>query len=133
MSLSGFFSSRTPWQTWDLATTVHLNIEFYIFSIFGHSKITPNSMTLASLPIRCFGHHVLAEISVHLQALSWEFELYIFLGTSFRPTAQPRRLYILHTFYRNPTWLCETCQTLLFPSAAYSATELGQSCQADCD
>ncbi len=33
-------------------------------SIFGHSKITPNSMTLASLPIRCFGHQVLAKISV---------------------------------------------------------------------
>ncbi len=80
-----------------------------ILAIFGHSKITPNFMTLASLPIRCFGHHLLAEISVCPQALRWEFQLYIFLGTTFRPTAQPSRLYILHTFYRNPTWLCETC------------------------
>ncbi len=56
-------------------------------------------MTLASLPIRCFGHHMLAEISVHPQALSWEFQLYILSGTIFRLMAQPSRLYISHTFY----------------------------------
>ncbi|MBL0686785.1 MAG: hypothetical protein JJV94_03040 [Sulfurospirillum sp.] len=40
-------------------------------------------MTLISLPIRCFGHHTLAVISVRPQALSWEFQVCTFSGTIF--------------------------------------------------
>ncbi len=75
--------------------------------IFGNSKSHPNFMMLSSLPIRCFAHLTLAEISVRPQALGWEFQLCIFSGTTFRQTALPSRLYIHHIFHRNPIWLCD--------------------------
>ncbi len=81
-----------------------MRIKWYSFSSTQTASVpylvitkSSNFMTLASLPIRCFGHHILAEISVRPQVLIYEFQLYIFSGTIFRTTAQPCWLFILQT------------------------------------
>ncbi len=87
-----------------MASQAHRQHPLHIWAFQTHPKFHDTGIsTNQELRPQCVGRDINASPSIELGVPT----LHLF-GNHVSTTAQPSRLYISHTFYRNPAWLCET-------------------------